>query len=93
MAKKEKRVPAQLEWLDGALPGRIHAEICGSENLLIENYLCVAEFSASRVRVTAEKGILTAEGENLSLCEVRPGSLIVRGRLRTIALPGGECEC
>lgn len=91
MKKNAACVPAQLEWLDGALPGRIHAEVCGSESLLIENYLCVAEFSPARVRVTAEKGILTAEGENLSLCEVRPGSLIVRGKIRAILLPGNEC--
>lgn len=91
MAKKEKRVPAQLEWLDGALPGRIRAELCGSESMLIENYLCVAEFSPARVRVTAKKGMLTVEGENLALCEVRPGSLIVRGEIRAIALPGSEC--
>lgn len=92
LAGKRLRVPAQLEWLDGALPGRIQLHICDSESVMIENHTCVMEFLPERVRVAGARGILTIEGERLALCEVRPGALIVRGRIRNIELParGGE---
>lgn len=80
----------QLEWLDGALPGRVHIHAAGAMSILMENYRGIAEFVPTRVRVKGADGAYTVEGDGLTISELRPGSLIVRGRIARIVFPGGE---
>ena len=85
-------VPAQLEWLDGALPGRIRLCAAGKDSVLIENYRAVAEFVPTRVTLLAADGAYRVEGEDLTISEMRPMSLLIRGRLGRILFPTGDGE-
>lgn len=90
MAGKARRVPDELLWLDGALPGRVQVHISGTSRALIENYLGVAEFTDACVRLRAKRGEVRVDGEGLRLCELRPGSMIVAGRICRVTLPEGS---
>lgn len=85
-------VPAQLEWLDGALPGRIRLCAAGEESVLIENYRSVAEFTQEKVTLLAADGAYRVEGKNLTISEMRPASMLVRGRIAKILFPSGGGE-
>ncbi len=85
--RSKTRVSPSLQWLDGALSGRIQMHISQAYGCMIENYISVVEFSCDRVRLMGKAGIMTVEGANLSLCEVRESALIVRGELRRVLFP------
>ncbi len=87
--RSKKCVSPSLQWLDGALSGRIQLHISEAYGCMIENYISVVEFSSDRVRLMGKSGILTVEGANLSLHEVRESALIVRGKLNRVLLPAG----
>ena len=38
----------------------------------------------------AKRGEVCVDGEELRLCELRPGSMIVAGRIRRVTLPEGS---
>ena len=92
MRKHGVCVPAQLEWLDGALPGRIRLCAAGRDSVLIENYRAVAEFAANRVTLWASDGAYRVEGEGLTISEMRPMSLLIRGKIGRILFPAGDGE-
>ena len=92
MKKKSICVPAQLEWLDGALPGRIRLCAAGQESVLIENYRAVLEFTPDRVTLRAADGAYRVEGKNLTISEMRPLSLLIRGCVQRILFPSGGGE-
>lgn len=85
--KQKRTVSAQLEWLDGALPGRVQMHTAGSQSVYMENYRRVAEFTSERVCLSGAGGIYVIEGRGLRIEEMRPSSLIVRGRVFRIIFP------
>lgn len=80
----------QPEWLEGALPGRVQIHASGHSSVLMENYLSVAEFTPERVSLRGRDGLYRLMGEGMNICELRPGSLIVRGSVKSIIFPPGE---
>jgi len=71
------------------LTGRCaRATAIGSGCLLVENYRRILELTEERVRLSTPEGALTVTGRGLSLCEARPGTLMVRGEICRVELPG-----
>lgn len=71
------------------LAGRCaRATAIGSGCLLVENYRRILELTEDRVRLSTAEGALTVTGRGLSLCEARPGALMVRGEICRVELPG-----
>ena len=64
----------------------------GSDRLLVENHTGILELTGTRVRLCSGAGPLTITGAGLSLCQARPGALIVKGHIRRVELPceGGD---
>ena len=72
------------------LSGRCaRATAIGSGRLLVENHTGILELTDTRVRLATGDGPITVTGRGLSLCEVRPGALIVKGAIQRVDLP---CE-
>ena len=88
---KTRRAPA-LEWLWDAAGTQPRATLSGNRRALIENHAGILEFTPERVRLAAGRGEIRVTGSALTLAEVRPRSLIVRGRIESVTLPpeGGD---
>ena len=61
----------------------------GSDRLLVENHTGILELTDARIRLATGGGPVTVTGRDLTLCEARPGALIVKGALQRVELP---CE-
>lgn len=84
--------PDALVWprdLSGAC-ARVTA--IGSDRLLVENHTGILELTDSRVRLCTGAGPICVTGRGLSLCQARPGALIVKGQIQRVELPceGGD---
>lgn len=64
----------------------------GSDRLLVENHTRILALTDTCIRLATGGGDITVTGRNLSLCEVRPGALIIKGELARVDLPckGGD---
>ena len=85
--KQKEAVSAQLEWLDGALPGRVQMHTAGSQSVYIENYRRIAEFTSERICLSGAGGVYIIEGRGLCIEEMRSSALIIRGRILRIIFP------
>ena len=81
-----------LEWLEDVTGRCARATAIGSRSLLVENHTGILAFSPRQVRLGSGRGDICVTGENLWLCDVRPGALIVRGEIHRVDLPceGGD---
>lgn len=91
LTRDTPRFPA-LEWLADASGLQVRMMLVGTRRLLVENHRGIVEFTEARIRLMTRAGILTIDGEHLTLCEVRPDALTVRGSIRVIGLPLREEE-
>ena len=92
--RRRTRAPEALTWADD-LAGRCARITCAGGRLLVENHAGILEVGTHRIVLATGQGPLTVEGDDLALCEVRRGGLIVRGVIRRIELPcreGGEAR-
>ena len=64
--------------------------ILGSSRALVENCRGVEEIGETRIRLRLGEGVLTIEGENLRLSDVRADAACVCGRVHALRLPGAE---
>ena len=85
-ARARRQAPA-LEWLQDMSGAAARATVTGSRRALIENHTGILEFTEQCVRLNSRRGEITVRGEELSLAEVRPRSLIVLGRIDSVELP------
>ncbi len=76
-----------LEWLDEASGQLPRILLAGGRRAMIENHTGVLEFTEHSIRLMTRQGILTINGHNLLLSEVRPDALTVRGDIAEIQLP------
>ena len=62
------------------------------DRLLVENHTGILELTDSRVRLCTGAGPICVSGRGLSLCQARPGALIVKGQIQRVELPceGGD---
>ena len=85
---RRRSIPA-LDWFED-ISGRCpRTTSMGKGGLLVENYTGILAFTPDCVQLTSAEGTLSISGTGLSLCEVRAGSLIVRGDIRQVDFP---CE-
>ena len=81
--------PDALEWPRDLTGQCARTTAIGSNRLLVENHTGILELTDTRVRLGTGMGPLTVTGRGLSLCQARPGALIIRGALEKVELP---CE-
>ena len=79
--------PDALVW-SRDLSGRCaRATAIGSDRLLVENHTRILAISDTCIQLATGSGDITVVGRGLSLCEVRPGALIIKGELARVDLP------
>lgn len=90
--RPRRRVVPAMEWAAEAAGRAARVTVIGSRSVLVEGFTDIARFACDGVRLTTPRGTLCVFGDGLSLCEVRPGALIVRGTIRRVELPcsGGD---
>ena len=90
--RRGHRSPPALEWVEDAAGRCARATVVGSRSLLVENHTGILEFSDERVRLDTARGPMRVTGNGLTLRDVRPGALIVRGSIARVELPcpGGD---
>ena len=81
-----------LEWVEDVSGRCARLTAVGSRSLLVENHTGLLDYSESCVRLNSGPGPICVFGDGLTLCDMRPGALIVRGRIRRVELPcmGGD---
>ena len=91
-AKPRRRSLPALEWVEDAAVQCARATVVGNRSLLVENFTGIVEFTDARVLLDTARGALCVTGSGLTLCDVRPASLIVRGDIARVELPcaGGD---
>lgn len=91
-ARPRRRSLPALEWLEDAAGRCARATVVGNRSLLVENFTGILGFSRERVRLDTARGPLCVSGSGLTLRDVRPGALIVRGDIARVELPcpGGD---
>ncbi|HIT68370.1 MAG TPA: sporulation protein YqfC [Candidatus Aphodomonas merdavium] len=60
--------------------------LCGDSQMLLENHRGIVEYAQDRLRVRTALGVLTVEGENLTLCAMGQEDLQVTGTIRSVQL-------
>ena len=90
--RSRRQAPPALEWVEDAAGQCARATVVGSRSLLVENHTGILDFTAERVRLGTARGPLCVTGSGLTLRDVRPGALIVRGSIARVELPcaGGD---
>ena len=61
--------------------------LLGGRRALIENHLGVAEVGRETVSLATRAGLMSIQGLNLRLTDVRTGALAVEGQIRSVVLP------
>ena len=61
----------------------------GNRRLLVENHKGILELTDACVRLDTGRGAITICGRDLSLCDARRDSVIIRGRIDRVDLPEG----
>lgn len=90
--RRPRRSLPALEWVEDAAGQCARATAIGSRSLLVENHTGILCFTRDCVRLNTARGPLCVTGTGLSLSDVRPGALIVRGSISRVELPcaGGD---
>ena len=87
--RRGRRSLPALEWVEDAAGRCARATVVGGRSLLVENHTGILSFTEACVRLDTVRGPLCVSGSRLSLCDVRPGALIVRGDIARVELPCG----
>ena len=90
---RRRSLPA-LDWVEDVSGRCARATAIGSRCLLVENHTGILSFTSDCVRLATGGGSICVAGSGLTLCEVRPGALIVRGDIHRVYLPskGGDAS-
>ena len=89
--RPRRSLPA-LEWVEDAAGRCARATVVGSRSLLVENHTGLISFTGECVRLNTARGPLCVTGSDLTLRDMRPGALIVRGSIQKVEppYPGGD---
>lgn len=89
---RQNRPSDALTWLSDVTGRCARLTALGASRLLVENHRGIISLGDTRVTLDTGDGPVTVTGENLRLCQVRRGALIVEGTLRQVCLPceGGD---
>ena len=90
--RTSRPAPKALEWAEDVTGRCARVTAIGDRSLLVENHTGILSFADDEIRLDTRGGPLRVSGSALSLCDVRPGAMIIRGSIRRVELPcrGGE---
>ena len=83
---------AALELPEDVSGNDIRVILLGRGRALIENHLGVAEIGREEIRLVTRGGLLSIQGEELALTDVREGALAVSGRIAALRMPSDSRE-
>lgn len=86
---EHKSTAPALEWAEDISGRCARITAVGSRSLLVENHTGLRDYSETKVCLNSRSGQICVTGSALTLCDVRPGALIVRGHISRVELP---CE-
>ena len=89
MKQKRRRGLPALEWTEDLSGGCARVTAVGGRSLRVENHTGLVALSDRCVVLNTRRGPLCCEGRALTLCDIRPGALVIRGDIQRIELP---CE-
>ena len=83
------RLMKETVGFDENLPWQPLVEIYGQNRLLIEHHKGVVEYSREQIGVAVKFGQIIVTGEQLRLCQMSAGQLVIKGSIRCVTLQGG----
>ena len=90
--RRIKPVLAALSLPEDVSGDDVRVILLGDGRALIENHLGVADVGQDMIRLVTRAGLLSVQGRELSLTDVREGALAVNGRIEAVLLPPSETE-
>lgn len=79
-----------LDWLCDLSGRTARITSLGNRSLLVENHRGILAFTSDRILLSTACGEVEVTGSSLSLSEVRRDTLLIRGCIRDVKLPGRE---
>lgn len=86
--RRAKPVLAALSLPEDVSEDGVRVILLGGGRALVENMLGVADIGREEIRLVTRAGILTVQGRELMLTDVREGALAVNGQIESVHLPG-----
>ncbi|NRY57039.1 sporulation protein YqfC [Clostridium acetobutylicum] len=71
---------------------RINISVTGDEEITIENYRGIVEFSDENIKVNTEVGTISIDGKNFEIVFISGSTIILGGKFKTIAYGGDKNE-
>lgn len=84
-----EKMAAAVDLAGEPLPGMPIVEIAGDNRVLIENHICITEYSSNRIRVQVKFGQIMIEGSTLVLSKMAREQLVVNGCIHSVHLLRG----
>lgn len=85
--RRVKPVLAALSLPDDVSEGGVRVILLGGQRALVENILGVADVGRESIRLVTRAGVMTFQGHDLLLTDVREGALAVGGQIESVLLP------
>ncbi len=79
-----KRAAFMFDLPENVIPGIARIEICGNDEILIENHKGILEYDDTRLSVNVGKHLLQIEGENLALSAMNDFGLRLYGNIVSV---------
>ena len=86
-ARRARPVLAALSLPEDISEDGIRVILLGEGRALIENHLGIADVGREVIRLVTRAGILSVQGKELLLTDVREGALAVNGRIESVRMP------
>ena len=86
-----RQLADRMELTGEPLPGQPVAELWGNQRVLIEPHRGIVAYSREQITVKVKFGLLEIDGEDLELTRMTADTLIISGKIRSIA--GRELPC
>ena len=85
--RRPRPVLAALSLPEDVSEDGVRVILLGGGRALVENHLGVADVGREMIRLVTRAGVLTFQGKELTLTDVRAGALAVNGRIEAVLLP------
>lgn len=93
MKSRRKAIqPPFPEWFDDLSGKTARITAIGNRSLMVENHAGIEKYALDCVCLNTRCGIITVEGRNLALREVRRDALLICGEIQSVALPDSDAQ-
>lgn len=93
MKNRRKAIqPPFPEWFDDLSGKTARITVIGNRSLMAENHAGIEKYALDCVCLNTRCGIITVEGRDLSLREVRRDALLICGEIRSVSLPCSNAQ-